>query len=728
MLVAGLAVSRAESWQTVGFQIGDSHHVEPPLNRVTGPRGSVRLEPKVMQVLVYLADHAGQVVTKDRLMAAIWTDTAVTDDVLTRAVSELRRLFDDDAKRPRVIETIPKTGYRMIAPLAGRQRQGAPLHPVSVWARPAWLVSALAAALLIGVGAPVWLLLGTKSAHIPASPPPALVHLTAFEGLERSPTFSPDGSQIAFSWNGENEDNFDIYVKLVGSSEVRRLTDDPAPDVNPAWSPDGRQIAFVREGPAGRGTATIRLISPLGGTDRKLTDLEVLGPIDWSPDSSAIGWSPDGRWVAASLAAVNGTAEGNGGISLIPAFGGASRLLTHATLPTRDVAPAFSSDGRWVAYASCAAGMTAGAPACEVYIAALGRDYAPVAPARRLTAQALAIQGVAWTRDASSIVYDAAGRGPFHLWRVKADGTTLPERLEVAGFGSRKPATSSSRDLLAFERRLATHGVYRLKLNRTPEPVLVSSVFDYHPQFSPDGRRLVFASRRSGDALELWIASADGSNPQQLAHGPGPRQDSPHWSPNGQQIAFASLQDNGHWDVWVMDADGGPPRRLTSDPGDENAPTWSGDGRLIYFSSDRGGARDIWRTSAAGGPIERVTYGGSGMVAYESIDGRSILYQTATSDSPLVALPLKGGPARALVGCVRSQAFAIGATGIYYSPCGNGPDASIHRLDATTRADTVVGHVTAPFLVSDLAVSPDGTILVARHTEAADLMLLEHFR
>ncbi len=100
------------------FWIGESHQVEPSLNRVTGPNGVTRLEPKVMLVLACLANHAGRMVPKDRLLHAAWPDTAVGDDVLTRAISELRRLFEDDPKQPRVIETIPKSGYRLIAPVA----------------------------------------------------------------------------------------------------------------------------------------------------------------------------------------------------------------------------------------------------------------------------------------------------------------------------------------------------------------------------------------------------------------------------------------------------------------------------------------------------------------------------------------------------------------------------------------------------------------------------------
>ena len=98
-----------------GFHVGASHQIDPSLNSVTGPAGTLRLEPKVMQVLVLLAAHAGQVVAKERLIQTVWPDTFVTDDVLTRAISELRRVFGDDARESRFIQTIPKSGYRLIA-------------------------------------------------------------------------------------------------------------------------------------------------------------------------------------------------------------------------------------------------------------------------------------------------------------------------------------------------------------------------------------------------------------------------------------------------------------------------------------------------------------------------------------------------------------------------------------------------------------------------------------
>src|SRR4029450_5269749 len=125
--------------------------------------------------------------------------------------------------------------------------------------------------------------------------------------------------------------------------------------------------------------------------------------------------------------------------------------------------PASSPDGDRRGYASCDPGMRVITPACDVYVVDLGADYVSVSPPRRLTRQGFAIQGLAWSRGGGSIIYDTSGRGPFQLWRIMADGTQAPDRLEVAGFGSRKPATVPSRDRLVFERKLLTMGVYKVR-------------------------------------------------------------------------------------------------------------------------------------------------------------------------------------------------------------------------------------------------------------------------
>src|SRR5689334_14577083 len=96
------------------FRIGE-WLIQPQLNTISLNNDVIRVEPKVMEVLVYLAGHAGEVVSKESLIEAVWADTFVTDGVLTNSIWELRRAFGDEAKNPRFIQTVPKKGYRLIA-------------------------------------------------------------------------------------------------------------------------------------------------------------------------------------------------------------------------------------------------------------------------------------------------------------------------------------------------------------------------------------------------------------------------------------------------------------------------------------------------------------------------------------------------------------------------------------------------------------------------------------
>jgi Tol biopolymer transport system component len=582
-----------------------------------------------------------------------------------------------------------------------------------------------------------------------------VVQLTALNGLEIGPTFSPDGTQVAFSWNGEREDNADIYVKTVGSSDLRRLTTDPAADTLPTWSPDGQQIAFLRDHPGG-GTVA-HSVRPDGREERKLTNFRIAGG-----PSARIAWSPDGRWIVGRPdLAEDVVMQGNWALYLIPLDGGTPRRITAARAPELDLAPAFSRDGRRLAYASCSG--LIGQRVCDVNVIDLQKDYSPAGPPRRAASAGRQPRSVAWSRDGMSLVYDTNQRGPWELWRASLDGATVPERLEIPGEHSRQPAIAAAGDRLAFERLVELTSVFALRRNAQPEPVLVSSTWDYNPQFSPDGRRIAFSSRRSGDVEEIWLAAADGSDARQLTSGPGRRQTLPAWSPDGRQIAFESTSVSTRTDIWVIPADGGTPRQMTNDPGAENAPMWSRDGKRIYFVSNRDGPApwgDTWQVPAEGGAPTRITQGGSSPVKYESADGKALIYQSPVlyqsvdaqpltyrtfGDTPLMAVPSGGGTPRQLVPCVKELSFAVTDTGVYFSPCGSrrdrnqlngfiqtwpaGAEIPIQVLDPSSGRIRTVGSVKAPFDSTRLAVSPDGKrILVHRNTQVSDLMLIENFR
>jgi len=144
-----------------GFRIAN-WLIEPRLNTVARNGATTRLEPKVMEVLVCLARRAGEPVSKEELLQAVWPDTFVTDDGLKRSISELRRVFEDDVREPRVIQTIPKRGYRLMVPVepVNAEPDTSPKSPSEEsrgahrrWRTLALLSGGLAAALLILLGA-----------------------------------------------------------------------------------------------------------------------------------------------------------------------------------------------------------------------------------------------------------------------------------------------------------------------------------------------------------------------------------------------------------------------------------------------------------------------------------------------------------------------------------------------------------------------------------------------
>jgi len=404
--------------------------------------------------------------------------------------------------------------------------------------------------------------------------------------------------------------------------------------------------------------------------------------------------------------------------------GGEPRRLTLPPPTGFDSAPAFSLDGRRLAYATC---VTLLSPyPCDVHVVDLDPDFVPTGAARRLTRQVYTVIRIAWAADGQSLVYETElGPGVFYLWRVGITGRESPERLEIEGMGARFPAILGNR--LVFTRSCFDIDIYRFEPGRPRQAFPASSSFwDGSSQFSHDGRRIAFESLRSGERMEIWLAGADGSDPQQLTHGPGRWQGSPTWSPDGQRIAFDSWSDDGHWDIWTIDVAGGAPRRLTVDPGDENVPLWFRDGLWIYYGAKREGSTGIWRIRIADGREERIATLGTPTGGYrESLDGQALFFKSA-GRLPLFRRSLAGGSEAKVVDC--ALGFDVVAGGIYYGGCDPGRDAQLHRFDMGTGRDEVLGILEK--YQGGLTVSPDGgTILFAGEARTgSDLMLVEGFR
>jgi Tol biopolymer transport system component len=588
--------------------------------------------------------------------------------------------------------------------------------------------------MLAGLG---WFLSRSGSTSVPPLFSP--VPLTSYPGTELSPTFSPDGSQVAFSWNGEHQDNFDIYIKLIDRADAVRLTRDPARDSSPAWSPDGRNIAFVRDG-------TIFLIPPVGGAERKVADVQAFD----------IAWTPDGK----SLVVSSGNISVKRRLILLTVDTSDVKELTAPSLTADllrplDVAPAVSPNGLELVFVRQNASVNA-------YLCLM-----PLAGGepRRLTRDEGAILGVTWTADGRELVYGSAGPTgrAMALWRrsVETPADSPSKRVEGVEPDAFRPvishSVSESSARLAYVGFVFDTNIWVRETTASPPParkLVPSTRPDTNPQFSPDGRRLAFRSEQSGSP-QIWVANSDGSNPLQLTYFPfssGSFINCPRWSPDGQTIIFtarSSLQNNDQ-DIYSVSADGGSLRRLTSAPSREGRASWSGDGRWIYFYSTRSGREEIWKMPAKGGEAIQLTTDG-GHESFESPDGK-LLYYVYFEGLRSIPIETYSGPKEGspLLEAVRPGFWAVTEKGIYFVEFGDrdadsqdvfgvlddlrvpSVSSKIKFYDFRTRNITQIGTIEKDVRRADcgFCASWDGRTMAWSQIDQreSDLMMIENFR
>jgi Tol biopolymer transport system component/DNA-binding winged helix-turn-helix (wHTH) protein len=680
----------------------------------------IRLQEQPFRLLVLLLENAGSVVTREELQKRLWpSDTFVEFDYgLNTAIKKLRQALGDSADNPRFIQTLPRKGYRFIAPVRGAEA-AAPVARSRPWR---WRTVLAAAVCVVAAAATsVWLLRPRRVST--AVPVPFL----SYPGIVGQPSFSPDGRSVAFSWNGENEDNTDVYVKQIGTETPVRLTIDPALDGNPAWSPDGRLIAFRR---TLNDTRTDILIMPAaGGPEVRVT--ETVTP--FSVPRPLLAWSPDSKWLVVTDTDTTKTGQlpelrqAFPGVSRRSLFlvstetGERRRLTSQPDGPVVDGGPAFSPDGRTLAFVRYVTPYVG-----DLYLLPLSRAWAPAGVPKRLTAENRACTSPAWTPDGASVVFAYGGL------RIAARRNGEVRRLEFAA-NNASNVVISRQGTLVYSQSMGRYQIWRVALSG-PGVIdgvakqFLGSTRDLNPQFSADGRRIVFASSRGG-SREIWIANADGTNLVALTSMHASLTGGPNWSPDGSHIAFDSTKE-GQFEVYTIGAAGGTPRRLTDNPATDGVPSWSRDGAWIYFMSNRSGEPQVWKMPAAGGQPVQVTKKG-GYVAVESPDGRFVYYsKSSTADTGLWRLPVSGGEESEVLPSVTHMNFAIAKDGIYFIPKADEQGRyAVHFFSFATRKSLPIAPLGRRYS-NGLAVSPDGKILLYSQpdTGSFEWMMVDHFR
>ena len=434
---------------------------------------------------------------------------------------------------------------------------------------------------------------------------------------------------------------------------------------------------------------------------------------------TCLNWSPDSRW----LAVCDGEDDSPFPLSvfLLSVDTGERRRLTSPT-KGQDVSPAFSPDGRTLAFARYGSGFTS-----DLYLLDLDEDLNPKGEPRRRTFTEATTSSPVFTPDGRDIVFRS---GPFaepSLWRVPVSGSASPERLP---FGERGDYPGISRQgNLVYTTGEANANIWRVNLLVTDGAavkLISSSRLDVDPQYSPDGDSIAFTSTRSGD-MEIWKCDSDGSNPVQLTS-LGALTGVSRWAPDGKSIAFMS-DGEGEWDIYVVNADGGAPRRLTSDPSMDIYPTWSRNGKWIYFCSSRTGDVQYFRMPVAGGgPAQRVASGCG--ISMESPDG-SLFYFTRGPEKSLWRVPVEGGEESQVLESLFGGIYEVVEDGVYFVPPST-PEAgfSVQFLRFATGAVEHVMSLERQPGGKTLSVSPDGRSILYSQMEdfQSDIMLVENFR
>jgi Tol biopolymer transport system component/tRNA A-37 threonylcarbamoyl transferase component Bud32 len=542
-----------------------------------------------------------------------------------------------------------------------------------------------------------------------------IIPFTSFPGRKSEPTFSPDGNQIAFVWDGGG-DNLDIYVKLIDGGTPLRLTTNPARDQSPCWAPDGRRIAFIR---SSKDESGLYVVPALGGPERKLASFK--DPLDTD-------WSPDGKQVAVTE---KPSPQEPRNIFLVSVESGEKRKLTSPSGEVNsDQTPRFSPDGRMLAFIHSPNHLID-----DIYLLATSGGEP-----KRLTFDNQRIFGLTWTLDGREIVFSSNRGGPPGLWRLPVSGGS-PEPLPAIGENAEGPAISRHGGHLAYTYLRSNINIWRAPgpnstaKGSAPTRLIASTRDQDSSQYSPDGSKIAFASDRSG-SIEIWVCDSQGQNPVQLTNFGRTLTGTPRWSPDGRYIAFDSRVE-GSSDIYAISADGGSPRRLTTEPSADITPVWSKDGRWIYFGSDRGGDFQIWKVPSEGGAAVQVTTQG-GYATFVSPDDNYIYYtKQRASYSQLIEpgiwrVPVDGGEEVRIFDKGFWGETVVLSNGICFLDHEAIPNPTINFFNFATRQVTQLAKIEKAKYAGgppNLTVSPDSKWVLYWQVDQFDndVMLVENF-
>jgi DNA-binding winged helix-turn-helix (wHTH) protein/Tol biopolymer transport system component len=671
----------------------------------------IRLQEQPSQLLLLLLNRAGEVVSREEIRGNLWPpDTFVDfDQGLGAALRKLRQALSDDAETPRYIETIPKRGFRFVAPVEriSGMPQGAstvlsvranePPTPEASREPPAtrrhlsfWFaIFAVACVLSFFLG---WLVhthaaVSDGAGGQPLSRPIRSSVLPPSNWFFEHSSFSisPDGTRLAFVAVGADGDD-KLWVRALSASDGQQINGTDGA-LLPFWSPDGHRIGFFAAG-------KLKIVDVDSGALRILCEAPF--------GRSGGAWGPDGTILFSPNV--------DGPLFRIPASGGvpvAVTRITRASAGQRHMWPFFLPDGTHFLYSDSSGPIS---PQGEsVYLGSLDGSN-PKLISSKIAGNVVYVSGyLLYGRDFT------VWAQPFDLRRLELSGTARSITSQETGVEmafSHAEFSVSQNGILVFQSltdsraRLAWFDSGGKELSQVSEPGYRD------PRLSPDGRFLAVASDDARNG-KYFIRVYD------LLHGISTRltdsgaDRSPAWSRDGKRITYSTLDT-----LKEVPADGSsPPHPLLQDGIYLGHMDWSPDGHLL-FTDLSAGLPAVKVYSAADHRVEDFAIGAE---ARFSPDSKWIAYvgplTVPDADAVFIApFPGPGGPIRISSGSGAQPTWAHDGRHLFYIT----PDRKLMMVDFDPRAKSVSAphllfqtRIIAPnFADTQYAVSPDGRFLI----------------